>query len=620
MFARGTSPRFVAQLLAIQGIAWAANALLVLAFAPRLLLLNPAVVAASGPLAARCWLLTGVIVLAGTILLARRLCPLMEALSVGAPPDRTADVLSLYALPARLAALHWGATLGVGAVTLAPGYRPASNDLSTQAELLTLAMTMTSVAALPTYVALRASIAVTLERVPIATARMAIYMLDRRSLRAVRLPQRLSAAVAAPVALVALGASLLVQAHLRAFAATSRAVDAAELAASVLDTVDGDAQGRDPAIEAARPLGLDVEVAPGVASFGVSPDDDRTKVTVPLTDGHAVVRFAGAPVGPGAGVYGALAVVAIGIAGALGWRIGRAFADDVRLATRELERAGVADVLGSGIRGDARFHSVAALMTAADRMGAVFREFASAQQRAIEARAATERMRGLFLASMSHDLKAPLNAILGFAELVSGDQLTEGQRESVAIIEQRGRELLYLVDTILDAARVEAGELTVAPEWTRVGDVVMPAVLDARELTSGMQVQISGEIQPGVPRVLVDTSRITQALTAIILVAARFAEKGHVVVRAAMTAAADQLCIDVEGTGRGISASDRGKIFDAFTNADRARRHGSLGLGPSLARAIVELHGGSIDVVATDGSRSEFHVWLPSERGYGGGG
>ena len=119
---------------------------------------------------------------------------------------------------------------------------------------------------------------------------------------------------------------------------------------------------------------------------------------------------------------------------------------------------------------------------------------------------------------------------------MSRGTLTDGQRESVVIIEQRGRELLYLIDTILDAARVEAGELTVSPEWTRVGDVVMPAVLDARELTAGMDVDITGEIQPGVPRILVDATRLTQALTAIILVASRFAEKGHVVVRAAMPA------------------------------------------------------------------------------------
>jgi signal transduction histidine kinase len=254
-------------------------------------------------------------------------------------------------------------------------------------------------------------------------------------------------------------------------------------------------------------------------------------------------------------------------------------------------------------------------MRATDELGGVFREFASAQQRAIDARVATERMRGLFLASMSHDLKAPLNAILGFAGLVSRGQLSDPQRESIGIIEQRGRELLYLIDTILDAARVEAGELTVSPEWASVDEVVTSAVLEARDLTVGIAVDITGEIQPDVPRIFVDTARLAQALTAMILVATRFADHGHVVVRAALPAVEERLRIDVEVTGRVIAAADRKKVFDAFTQAaDRARRHGSLGLGPSLARAIVELHGGGIDVETTEAGGTVFHMWLPSER------
>jgi signal transduction histidine kinase len=224
-------------------------------------------------------------------------------------------------------------------------------------------------------------------------------------------------------------------------------------------------------------------------------------------------------------------------------------------------------------------------------------------------------MRGLFLASMSHDLKAPLNAILGFAELVSRGSLTDGQRESVTIIEQRGRELLYLIDTILDAARVEAGELMVAPEWTRVTDVVMPAVLEAREHTSGTHVRITGEVQPDAPRIMVDPARLEQALVAIILVMARFAERDQVVVRGAMPESGEQLRIDVEVVGRGIAPADREKIFDAFRHADRARRHGSLGLGPSLARAIVELQGGALEVETTEAGGTAFRVWVPSERG-----
>ncbi len=589
--------------------------MLVVAFAPRLLLLDPEVVSGSASLALWGWPVTVALIVAGTFVAARRVRPLLDGIDAGANRVEPAQVLALYALPARLVVLALAGTLVVGAATLASTLRPDHNDLYTQAELVLLAMTMACVAALPAYVTMRALIARAMERVPVAASREALEALNAG--RTARLRTRLLAAVVAPVAFVVLGASLLVHAHLRAFDSMSRNVDATELVQSALETVEGDSRGRRAASDAARAHGFDVDVSLSTAQFSTTRDDQgRSLVTVPLSDGHAVVRFEPVHVGLGTGAYLLIALVAISIAGIVGWQLGGAFAEDVELATRELEDTGVAEVLRGGrLHGDARFHSVAALMRSTDQLGRVFREFASAQQRAIHARAATERMRGLFLASMSHDLKAPLNAILGFAELVSRGDLTDGQRESVAIIGQRGEELLYLIDTILDAARVEAGELTVSPELTRVGDIVMPAVLGARELSTATQVEIIGEIQPGVPRILADPARLAQALTAIILVAARFAEKGHMVVRAAMPAGSEQLRIDVEVTGRGISAADREKVFDAFKQADRARRHGSLGLGPSLARAIVELHGGAIDVETTEAGGTVFHVWVPSEIG-----
>jgi signal transduction histidine kinase len=614
---RLAAARLVFRLMAIQAAAWASTGLLVVAFAPRLLLLDATVVDGTKALALWGWIATIAIVVGATLVVVRRVRPLLQALAVGAKRVDPTQVTTLYAIPARLVALDLLGTLVVGLLTLTSPFRPDTNDASTQFELVLLAMTMASVAALPAYVTMRAVIARAMELVPVAASKEAVEMLETRARRTARLRERLLLAVVAPVAFVALGASQLVHAHLRAFDTSSRLDDAAELAQGVFDTVEGDARGRKAAIEASRAHGFDVDVSRSSALFLATHDDEgQTQLSVPLSDGHAVVRFETVRASTGAGLYLALALVAVALAGGVGGRVGRAFSDDVALATHELEATGVAEVLRGGrIRGDARFQSVSALLRAADEMGGVFREFASAQRRAIDARTATERMRGLFLASMSHDLKAPLNAILGFADLVSRGTLTDGQRESVVIIEQRGRELLYLVDTILDAARVEAGALTVSPEWTRVGDVVMPAVLDARELTAGMQVDITGEIQPGVPRILVDATRLTQGLTAIILVASRFAEKGHVVVRAAMPSKGEQLRIDVEVTGRGISAADREKIFDAFKHADRARRHGSLGLGPSLARAIVELHGGGIDVETTEAGGTVFHVWVPSERG-----
>jgi signal transduction histidine kinase len=609
--------RLFARLVAIQLAAWGGKELLVAIFAPRLLLLEPGVVAANTRLSLWSWLATAGVVVIATAFVRRRVRPLLLELTVGASHVEPRDVHVLYAAPWRLVAIDLAGTLVIVASTLVAPFRPDASDLYTQVELALLSLTMASVAALPAYVMMRASVARVLELVPVGASREAIELLGARDRGMTRVRRRLLAAVVAPVAFVALGASLLVHAHLRAFDTSSRQNDAAELVQGVLDPVDGDVRGRKHAIDAAQAYGFDVELFRSDALFSATrTDEGQTKLAVPVSDGHAVVRFETARVSPGTTVYLGLALIAIAIAGMLGWRTGGAFSDDVGLAEHGLEAIGVADVLrGARIVGDARFQSVAALMNATDKLGGVFREFASAQQRAIDARTSTERMRGLFLASMSHDLKAPLNAILGFAGLVSRGTLSEGQRESVAIIEQRGVELLYLIDTILDAARVEAGELTVSPERTRVGDVVMPAVLDARELTVGMNVEIVGEIQPGVPQALADPARLIQALTAIILVAARFAERGHVVVRASMPAGGDQLRIDVDVTGRSIAPADQEKIFDAFKHADRARRHGSLGLGPSLARAIVELHGGAIDVETTPAGGTVFHVWVPSERG-----
>ena len=609
--------QLVARLVAIQLVAWGIKELLVAIFAPRLLLLEPSAVAANWRVLLWGWLAMAVLVVTATVLVGSRVRPLLLELTVGASHVEPRDVHVLYDAPWHLVAIDLVGTFVIAASTLVAPLRPEASGLYTQLELALLSLTMASVAALPAYVMMRASVARVLELVPVGASREAIELIGSRTRGMARVRRRLLAAVVAPVAFVALGASLLVHAHLRAFDTSSRQNDAAELAQGVLDAVDGDVRGRKVATEAAQAYGFDIDFSRSTALFSaMRTDEGQTELAVPLSDGHAMVRFKTARLSPGTTIYLGLALIAIALAGMLGWRTGGAFSDDVGLAGHELEATGVAEVLrGGSILGDARFESVAALMHATDKLGGVFREFASAQQKAIDARASTERMRGLFLASMSHDLKAPLNAILGFAELVSRGPLSDGQRESVAIIEQRGLELLYLIDTILDAARVEAGELTVSPERTRVGDVVMPAVLDARQLTVGTNVEIVGEIQPGVPQALGDPARLIQALTAIILVAARFAERGHVLVRASMPAGGEQLRIDVEVTGRGIAQADQEKIFDAFRHADRARRHGSLGLGPSLARAIVELHGGAIDVETTPAGGTVFHVWVPSERG-----
>jgi signal transduction histidine kinase len=605
----------IARLLLIQLAVGAATEGFVWAFAPRLLLLDARVLFGSMKLAV--WLSAIMIGwdIVATLVVTRTVRPLLRALSTGSSNVNPGDLVALYALPARITALDVSAGTVASCATLVSPFRPSTNDPHTQLALVLLTMTMVSAAALPLYIMLRTSVTHVLELAPQPAAAAALEMLDLR--RASRVRSRLLASVAGPVAFVALGASLLVYAHERTFDVVAREKDAAELARGVFEPLgpSADLEGRKEAAEEAKAHGFDVKFDRDPAEFSAVPlQDGDTVLTVPLDAGHAVVRFAATRLSPVTGTYLFLAIVACALAGILGARLGQLFTADVALATREVRATGVADVIrGNRIVREPRFQSVAALLDAIDELGGIFREFAAAQEKSIVARAAAERMRGLFLASISHDLKGPLNSILGFTELVRRNQLTGGQQESLEIIEQRGRELLVLIQTILDSARAEAGELQLSPELTMVGDVVMSAVLDAKELAAGTGVEIVGEIQPGVPRLFVDSTRIIQAITNVIMSTVRFSEKGVAHVRATIPqSVANKLRIDIESSGRTLPSDELEKVFEAFKYADKARRMGSLGLGLSLARSIIELHGGSIEVEERTEGGVGFHVWLPT--------
>ena len=616
------------RLLAIQLATHVVAFLLSAIFAPRVLLLEAQSAEASLFVIAGMGVVSGACAAGLTVVLLRRVRPLLSALEADPGIEiesgrlsggaESGQVLALYDAPSQLSLANVGFALIVSLATLVPLLRPQAIDTYTQLALVLLVLTMVSTATLPAYVMMRKQVAKTLELVSPRIAEEALRRIGRRVFG--RLRKRYLAAVAAPVALVALGASLLADAHTRAYERDARVKDAIDIAHAAFEPLGPGQPPEDVAsrnraiIEAAAQLGFKIRIEPTFE--GVDPirsgDDRETQVTVPLQPNAALVRFGTTRLSGAFFVYAVLAMAAVALAAILGTRAAAAFDSDVALATREIRRAGLAEVMrGTIIVNQARFSTVAELMEAIDTLGGIFREFASAQQRAIDAREATERMRGLLLASMSHDLKAPLNAVLGFTELVRRNPLTREQHESLAIIEQRGRELLMLIDTILDSARVEAGELEVSPEPTHVGDVVMSAVLEARDLSVGTEVQIMGEVQPGMPTVMIDGTRIVQALTGVVMTAARFSDKGIVPVRVTLPEEADRLRIEVETSGEGLPVAEREKIFDAFKSAESARRQGGLGLGLQLARSIVEIHGGTIEVESTGGAGLIFRVWLP---------
>jgi signal transduction histidine kinase len=615
-----SSSRLFGQLLAIEIATHVVAFLLTAVFAPRVLLLEEQAASASIwvilPMGALCIVLSVGLTVAAHF----RVRPLLRALDMGTPPTEAKHVLALYGMPALLAIANVAFAVLSSLFTLISKLRPEAIDTYTQLGLNLLVLLLASTTTLPAYVLMRSQVARTLEQVPPKLAEEGLRKVGSAVLGRVRL--RYVAAVALPVAFVALGASLLADAHARAYDNEARANDAIAVARAAFDSLGAnkadDALGQQESIIAADSLGYLVQIEPDHDAVGLEPiragDEVSTQITLPLETGAARVRFRKARVSPAFYACALLAFAAVGLAGLLGTRAAAFFDGDLALATREIRRAGVAEVMrGTIMMNEARFSNVDELLGAIDALGGIFRQFAGAQRRAIDAREATERMRGLLLASMSHDLKAPLNAVLGFTELVRRNPLTKEQLESLAIIEQRGRELLTLIDTILDSARVEAGELTVSPTPTQLNDVVMSAVLEARDLSVGSDVQIMGEIQPGIPSLMVDGTRIAQALTAVVMTAARFSDKGIVPVRATMPADqdGDRVRIEVETSGEGLPVAEREKIFDAFKSAESARRQGGLGLGLQLARSIVEIHLGSIEVDNAGHGGVIFRIWLP---------
>jgi signal transduction histidine kinase len=609
--------RLLRRLLAVEVSTHVVAFMLTGIFAPRVLLLEEQAATASIWIILVMGALCAALSAALTVVAHRRARPLLEALDSGTTPTDPKHVLALYGTPALLAIANVGFALLVSLFTLISKLRPDAIDTYTQLGLILLVLTLTSTTTLPAYVLMRAQVARTLELAPPKLAEEGLRLVGKGVLGRVRM--RYVAAVAAPVAFVALGASLLADAHVRAYDKEARAKDAIDVAHAAFESLGGpdDALGRSEAIEAAAALGFHVQIEPDHDSVGIEPirvgDEVSTQVTVPLSPGAARVRFHTARVSAAFFVYFILAVAAVALAGLLGTRAAAFFDADLALATREIRRAGVAEVMrGTIMMKEARFSNLDQLLRAIDELGGIFRQFAGAQRRAIDAREATERMRGLLLASMSHDLKAPLNAVLGFTELVRRNPLTKEQLESLAIIEQRGRELLVLIDTILDSARVEAGELEVSPSLSQVDDVVMSAVLEARDLSVGSEVKIQAEIQPGMPTLMIDGVRIVQALTAVVMTAARFSDKGIVPVRATMPAdSGERLRIEVETSGEGLPVAEREKIFDAFKSVESARRQGGLGLGLQLARSIVEIHLGTIEVDNAGHGGVIFRIWLP---------
>ena len=334
--------------------------------------------------------------------------------------DRTASRVTLTALAVTI--------LGILA-TLLPPLRPAGFDLDNTASIALLALTFGATASLPLYVYIRGRVARAMQLAPEDSMRELMQRVGSTPLPALRIARRARLAVLAPVALVGIGIALLAHAHVLAFEARGRLATAVAVAQSVLEPVPGPVPdaGELDAVQAAEAHELSVRLQPSAAPFRIErKTSGRVIMTVPLDVGHATIAFAGTTM-IAVSVGGiVVALIALLIAAEIGGLIGRSLADDLSQATRQVRLLGTETVLRGApqIARPARYESVARLGEAIEHLAERFRTFAKTQEQAIEAREAARRMRGLLFAAVSHDLKSPLNAVLGFADLIDAGKLS----------------------------------------------------------------------------------------------------------------------------------------------------------------------------------------------------
>lgn len=232
----------------------------------------------------------------------------------------------------------------------------------------------------------------------------------------------------------------------------------------------------------------------------------------------------------------------------------------------------------------------------------------------------TNRLKSDFLATMSHELRTPLNSIIGFSDVLKDiETLNSRQRRYVQNIQKSGRKLLEMINDILDLAKMEAGKMELRPTEFHISAIVSAQCDIVRALSEEKNIDLNVHIEPDLPLLYQDQSKVQQILTNLLSNAIKFTPEGG---RIDVTARANEngmLELAVADTGVGIADEDREIIFERFRQSvtrhsrgdNLTREYSGTGLGLSIVKELCRLLGGEIDFTSELGKGSQFFVTLP---------
>jgi signal transduction histidine kinase len=227
------------------------------------------------------------------------------------------------------------------------------------------------------------------------------------------------------------------------------------------------------------------------------------------------------------------------------------------------------------------------------------------------------RIKDEFLATLSHELRTPLNAILGWTQLLQMETLGEDAQHGVNVIERNAKAQTKLIEDLLDVSRITTGKLRLSTKPISLIGIARASLDVVRPAADAKQITLQADFQPNADVITADGDRLQQVIWNLLANAVKFTQRGgHVrmALCAPNSSADSHVEIRVEDNGQGIRPEFLPHVFDRFRQADSTstRSHGGLGIGLTIVRHVVELHGGQVHAEsAGEGSGTTFIVRLP---------